>query len=44
MSLREKNTVFIKSLAARHGFDHCGIAASVPLDEDARRLESWLKK
>lgn len=44
MSLREKNTAIIKSLAARYGFDHCGIAASVPLEEDARRLESWLKK
>lgn len=26
-----------------HGFDACGIAAAMPLDEDARRLEKWLK-
>lgn len=24
------------------GFDYCGIAKAQPLDEDARRLESWL--
>jgi epoxyqueuosine reductase len=40
----EKNTQLIKSLAASLGFDHCGIAAAVRLDEDARRLEKWLQK
>ena len=40
----EKNTQFIKRLAAQFGFDHCGIAKAVVLDEDARRLESWLNK
>ena len=40
----EKNTQIIKGLAAQFGFDHCGIAKAVVLDEDARRLESWLKK
>jgi len=40
----EKNTQIIKGLAAQFGFDHCGIAKAVILDEDARRLESWLKK
>ncbi len=35
---------FIKEAAARHGFSHCGIAAAVPLDEDARRLERWLSQ
>lgn len=40
----EKNTQIIKGLAAKFGFDHCGIAKAVVLDEDARRLESWLKK
>jgi epoxyqueuosine reductase len=40
----EKNTRIIKELAAQFGFDHCGIAKAVVLDEDARRLESWLKK
>jgi epoxyqueuosine reductase len=31
-------------LAATFGFDQCGIAKAQPLDEDARRLESWLNK
>lgn len=26
------------------GFDYCGIARAVPLDDDARRLEAWLNK
>jgi epoxyqueuosine reductase len=26
------------------GFDHCGIAQAVRLEEDARRLENWLDK
>ena len=34
----------IKKLAATVGFDYCGIAKAQPLDEDARRLESWLQK
>ena len=40
----EKNTRIIKELAAQFGFDHCGIAKAVVLDEDARRLETWLNK
>ena len=35
---------FIKETAHRLGFDHCGIAAARFLEEDARRLEAWLKK
>lgn len=38
------HTQFIKSLAANSGFDYCGIARAEPLDDDARRLESWLNK
>jgi len=38
------HTRLTKQLAQRLGFDHCGIARAVPLDEDARRLEAWLKK
>jgi epoxyqueuosine reductase len=34
----------IKEAAARLGFDHCGIAKAGVLNEDARRLESWLNK
>lgn len=40
----ERNTILVKDLALRLGFDHCGIARAVPLDEDARRLESWLSQ
>ncbi|MEX1202094.1 MAG: tRNA epoxyqueuosine(34) reductase QueG [Ferruginibacter sp.] len=41
---KEKNTVLVQSTAAQLGFDFCGIAKAVPLDEDARRLEQWLLK
>ena len=44
MNSIEKNTRLIKELATQLDFDHCGIAKSVVLDEDARRLESWLNK
>ena len=40
----EKNTKLIKSLAANHGFNYCGIAKAQRLDEDARRLERWLNQ
>lgn len=32
----------MKQEAKKHGFDFCGIAKAEFLDEDARRLESWL--
>ena len=35
---------FIKQLALASGFDYCGIARAVKLDEDERRLEHWLNK
>ena len=38
-----KYTGFIKKTAAELGFDYCGIAQAKPLDDDARRLESWLQ-
>lgn len=44
MELKGKNTMLVKSHAARLGFDYCGISKAVPLDEDARRLEAWLNK
>lgn len=31
-------------MAVQYGFDYCGIARAVPLDDDARRLEQWLNK
>jgi len=40
----EANTRLIKDTAQRLGFDFCGIAKAERLDEDARRLETWLSK
>ena len=40
----EKNTSLIKQEAIRLGFNSCGIAKAVQLDEDAVRLEQWLNK
>lgn len=37
-------TKWIKETTRELGFDHCGIAKAERLDEDARRLESWLNK
>lgn len=39
-----ENTGFIKKEANRLGFDYCGIAKAVRLEEDAFRLEKWLQK
>ncbi len=44
MSAAENNTRLIKNHAASLGFDFCGIAKAVRLDDDARRLEQWLDK
>ena len=44
MSQPEKNTLFIKQLAPKLGFDYCGIAKAELLSDDAKRLESWLNK
>ncbi|MFT3747770.1 MAG: tRNA epoxyqueuosine(34) reductase QueG [Agriterribacter sp.] len=38
------NSNIIKQIATQSGFDYCGIARALPLDEDARRLEAWLNK
>jgi epoxyqueuosine reductase len=35
---------FVKEMSSELGFDYCGIATAKKLDEDARRLESWLGK
>lgn len=42
--MRDKDTILIKQLAAQLGFEFCGIAKAVKLDDDARRLDSWLAK
>ncbi len=42
MKQTQKNTILVKQLAASLGFSYCGIAKAEKLDEDAKRLESWL--
>ncbi|MBS1748302.1 MAG: tRNA epoxyqueuosine(34) reductase QueG, partial [Bacteroidetes bacterium] len=41
MNLADR-THTVKGIATQSGFDYCGIARALPLDEDARRLERWL--
>ena len=38
------NSLQIKKIATQLGFEYCGIAKAVKLDDDARRLEKWLSK
>jgi len=38
-----QHTTTIRSIATQLGFDYCGIAKAEVLDDDARKLESWLK-
>lgn len=42
--MKEEQTIRVKQLATELGFDFCGIAKATKLDDDARRLESWLNK
>ena len=42
--MKEKHTILIKQVAKELGFNFCGIAQAQRLDDDARRLESWLNK
>jgi len=44
LRLKEKQTILVKQLAAELGFNFCGIAKATKLDDDARRLETWLHK
>ncbi|WP_375580984.1 tRNA epoxyqueuosine(34) reductase QueG [Marivirga tractuosa] len=45
MSLtKEKNTKIIKSIASDLGFDFCGVSKAGFLEEEAPKLEEWLKK
>lgn len=41
---KEKYTQLIKSFTQQLGFNFCGIAKAVRLDDDAKRLENWLTK
>jgi epoxyqueuosine reductase len=42
--IRQNNTEIIKSIAKSLGFNFCGISIAEQLQEDARKLESWLNK
>ena len=42
--MKQKQTILIKQLASELGFNFCGIAQAIKLDDDARRLEFWLSK
>lgn len=42
METLQKNTSLVKSTASILGFDYCGIAKAIRLDDDAQRLEKWL--
>ena len=44
MPQKEKNTRFIKEEASRLGFQYCGISKAEFLEEEAPRLEQWLKE
>jgi epoxyqueuosine reductase len=44
LSLSAKHTKIVKETAALLGFDFCGIAHASFLNDDARRLETWLHK
>jgi len=41
---RSEYTSFVKTTALSLGFDYCGIAKAVKLDEESKRLESWLNQ
>ncbi len=41
--LQHNHTTLIKQEALKLGFEACNIAKAQPLDEDARKLEAWLK-
>jgi epoxyqueuosine reductase len=44
MNTAFKHTQLVKQTAATLGFEFCGIAKAMFLDEDAKRLETWLHK
>ena len=44
LSSPSENSRFIKNISSQLGFEYCGIAKAVKLDDDAKRLENWLNK
>lgn len=43
MSIKEQHTQFIKNLASELGFISCGVSKAEFLEQEAPRLEQWLK-
>ncbi|NDE61218.1 MAG: DUF1730 domain-containing protein, partial [Cyclobacteriaceae bacterium] len=44
MTAAESHAQLIKSTAKRLGFDYCGIAKAEFLEEEAPKLEEWLRR
>ena len=44
MTIQQRHTQFIKQKAAESGFSFCGIAKAEFLEEEAPRVEEWLKR
>ena len=44
LQYNSNHTKIVKNTSSKLGFDFCGIARAVKLDEDARRLEKWLQE
>jgi epoxyqueuosine reductase len=44
MAAPEKFAAIVKSRAKELGFEHCGIAEATFLEEEASKLEEWLKR
>lgn len=44
LNLKEKHSAMIKQKATELGFSFCGISKADFLEEEARRLDSWLKE
>lgn len=44
MSALTERSRQVKKTAQAFGFDYCGLARAVKLDDDARRLEKWLQQ
>lgn len=42
--MQQNHSQFIKQTANQLGFDYCGIAKAEFLNDDAKRLETWLQK
>ncbi len=40
----KQRSIFVKNLAANHGFDFCGVSVAGFLEEEARRFEEWLNQ